>query len=697
MRFLSEPVCVSLPHGKQALTTTGKPAKNKILTSKSNTMKEAIRNILPLYRISRWKIILLGCLLLGWIALNIDAFQNTAMRLFFTYDIQYWQSFSLLGEIPSFFNNFFAQFQGSVLGIFITQSILAIIYLACAYRVGGRYSIFMLPLWFILMPSTQNAEQEFAFGILASLSFLAILFHWISCRESHKQSSRFYYETFYLKYWIYYVLAGCALFFFFGTPALLFLGAIVLYRLIILLASIGSQGSENMESATLAFGIYFITAVGITFAFPRFLNIPDCMFQWTWIEWTAFGLFIAAIVASLTQNTLKRNLHNPYPLSWLFLVCGSMASIVLVCTHRTPLVAAYIDISNACQQGHFQRVLNIGESYFKKHPQANAQATDAELGMRFSIGAYTRLGLLMQGELNARFLEFNHIKEMQGMFPSLLPYTNSFDYAYARLYYETELYGSAIPLMNYTLDHYEYEQRIFKLLIPIETATYQRALLNKHLPLLKKSFGNRKFAKQWEKINADGIAAGIANGPQPMGMGIKLNNSQTAINQLIIQKVEYALFDSEILANTWSNDRSTTIARNINQKRPLNLPALDYYSLLCLLEGKIELTPILAEGYARLDAVSLPPYLQEAILINSGLLASPEKESEWSGYDYMGFRFDPQIIDKCLAIARQIEFNTPPSQMEAEQKNSYTYYYLTQVNRSGYIEGNNTEPYCPNN
>ena len=182
-----------------------------------------------------------------------------------------------------------------------------------------------------------------------------------------------------------------------------------------------------------------------------------------------------------------------------------------------------------------------------------------------------------------------------------------------------------------------------------------------------------------------------------MGMGIKLNNSQTAINQLIIQKVEYALFDSEILANTWSNDRSTTIARNINQKRPLNLPALDYYSLLCLLEGKIELTPILAEGYARLDAVSLPPYLQEAILINSGLLASPEKESEWSGYDYMGFRFDPQIIDKCLAIARQIESNTPPSQMEAEQKNSYTYYYLTQVNRSGYIEGNNTEPYCPNN
>ncbi len=660
-------------------------------------MKEKLRNILPIHRLSPWKITLIGCLLLAWIAFHLPFFQNTASRLFFAYDFTYWEQFSSLGSLPSFFNHFFSQFQSGPAGIFIVQIFLLAFYLASAYRIGGRYALFMLPLWFVLMSSTQNAEQELAFGLLGSLFSLAILFHWISFRESRQQQSqRFYYEIFYLKYWIYYVLAGCTLFYFFGTTALLFLGTMVLYRLIILCSSLKSHGADNVENASLAFGIYFITAVGITFVFPRFLNVPECMLQWTWIEWATLGLFAAAILCSLIQNTLKRNLHNPYPLSWTFILIGVGICSVLTIAHKKPLKTAYVTISNACQAGNYQQVIEIGTSYFEKYPKVRPKATDAERGMRASIGAYTRLGLIMQQQLSSRFLEFQHIEEMQGMFPNLLPYTQSSNYVYARLYYELELYGSAIPLMVYTLDHQDYEQRIFDLLIPIEAATYQRRLLSKHLTILKRSLGNRKKALQWEKINEESLAMGIPDGPSPVGSGLKLNSSQTAIDQLVSQKVENRLFNNDMLATSWSNDRNTAIARKINLSRPLNLPIIEYYSMLCLLKGNIELIPTLAEAYADMEAHSLPAYLQEAILLNSGILASPEKKDEWINRGYKGFRFDRSLVERCIETAQYLASNPNPSEAKKRYGNSYTYYYLTQIHSNQPPEGNPAKPFCPN-
>ena len=77
--------------------------------AKTHNMKEALRNILPLYRISKWKIILLGCVILSWIAIHLPVFQNTASRLFFSFDINYLRQFDELGCLPAFFNNFFAQ------------------------------------------------------------------------------------------------------------------------------------------------------------------------------------------------------------------------------------------------------------------------------------------------------------------------------------------------------------------------------------------------------------------------------------------------------------------------------------------------------------------------------------------------------------------------------------------------------------
>ena len=659
-------------------------------------MKEALRNILPIYRISFWKVVLLACTILCWIAFHLPVFQNTASRLFFTYDLSYWQQFAEIGSLPAFFNHFFAQFQSSVLGIFITQGILAITYIACAYRIGGRYSLFMLPLWFVLVPSSRNVEQELALGTLAALLLLAILFHWISYRDAHRERSSFYYEVFYLKYWLYYVLAGCALFFCIGTPAILFLGTMVLYRLIILLTSLSSHGSENVENATLAFGIYLITAVGITCAFPRFLNVPECTFQWTWIEWSALGLFAAAIIGSLVQNALKRDLHNPYPLSWLFLAGSIAISAALAISHKSPLKTAYMNASNACFAGDYARMLEIGDEYLKEYPEPAPHATDAERGIRASISAYTRLALIMQGQLNSRFFEFRHVSEMQGMFSTLLPYTNSFDYAYARLYYETELYGSAIPLINYTLDHNGYEQRLFEILIPIEAATYQRNLLARQLPLLKKSIGNRNFARQWEKINAESIAMGIPDGPQPVGMGLKLSSSQTSINRLICQKVEHELFDANVQDDSWSNDRNTAIAKSINLNRPLNLPALEYYGMLCLLDGKIEMMPALARSYARMDAADLPRYIQEASLINLGLLEDADTASTWTEKAYMGFRFDPQIVARCLETARYLAENGNSPRADKLYGDTYTYYYLTKVNRRENAGAPHAQPYCPN-
>ena len=659
-------------------------------------MKNLIRNILPVHRISSGKLTFLGCLLVGWIILHLPFFQNSSFRLFFTWDPSYWKQFGEPGMLAAFFNNFFSQFQTSPLGIFATQIVLVLIYLVCSYRVGARYALFMLPLWFVLMPSTRNAEQEMAFGILASLFALAVFFFWISYRETRKQSRRFYYEVFYLGYWIYYVLGGCLLFYFFGTAALLFLGTMVLYRIIILISSLLSKSSENVENSALAFGVYFITAVGIVFVFPRFLALPECVQHWSWIEWTALGAFSVAIIASLIQNTLKRNVQNPYPLSWKLLISSAVVCATLVVFHHNGIKSSYVGISNACTTGSYAKALEIGTRFFEKNPQAEENASEAELNMRASMSAYTRLALIMQGKLNTDFFKFRQVEEMQGMFNGLLPHTLSSDFAYARLYYEIELYGSAIPLMVYTLDHYGYEQRVFRLLIPIETATYQRSLLDKHLPLMKRSMGNRKFAKDWEKINLESIRMGIPNGQQPVGMGLKLNPSHTAIDHLVCQKVEKRLFGTDILASSWNSDRHTTIAKTINQNRPLNMPVLEYYSMVCLLNGKIELIPALASCYSQMEAVSLPAYLQEAALINSGLLEKHESSSELLDEDYMGFRFDPQIVERCIETARYLEENGNSPQADQLYGHTYTYYYLTRFSSTNFHPDNLNQPYCPN-
>lgn len=640
-------------------------------------MREFLHDLIPYRNLSKKKALVLLVFIAGWCLYYFPFFENAAERRFFSYDPGFLRSYIEITKFNGCLNDFLAQFNQYPVVNFLTHFALAGLFLICAYRIGGRYAVFMLPLWLTLSASLSNAEQDFIMGILASMVLLSIFFAWISYREDHKNNSLFFYEVFYLNYWIFYVIAGFLLIYLNGVAVLLFFGNIVLYRLLILLFSLGKYGKGNIDSAVVAFGAYFITGFGISFAFPEVFRLPDFMIGWGWIKWTAFCLFFLAIFANLFQSTARRNLHKPTSSTWPFLLIGIAVSSIIAVSNSSPLKRSFVKAENAIVNNNYAEALQVGRAYFDKHPVGAYDALATDRSLRYNLSLCVRLALLKENKLNEEFFTFRHVPEMQGLIDNLLPYTTSFNFSYAKLYYETELYGSALPLMEFTLNHSSYQRRVMKLLLPIEAATYQRDAAKRHIQMMKKSPGNRKFALQWEKILLEGIELGIPDTESPVGLGLVLNDAYLNTDNLISAKVEKKIFPHDASIISWQDKRLVQLAKKIDLSRPVNREDLEYFTMLCLLNGRLDAIPEIVSAYAQLEIPRLPTYLQEAVCLYFGLHKDSEQKAQLSIRGYMGYRLDAQTLNSCNEVYSRLNSDESAESIENEFGQTYFFYYFT--------------------
>ncbi len=650
-------------------------------------MKKLLRFFLPAgQKIPKSLLIVLGTGILCWIGVNLPFFENTFHRRMFAFNGTYWKDCFLSNSDPlsKLLSEFCSLGYASTAGIFLTVACLTALFLFSSRRAGGRYFLFLLPLWLILWPSADNARQEFAMGLLVNMACLSAFFSWIAYREIHRPDTDFYHEAFHLPFWIFYTIVTLACLRLTGISALLFTGTIVIYRFC-LLFSCATKHNPSMESAAIGFTVYFITGACICLVYPKIWNLPDFFSEWSFWEWAALAIFCTAVVLGLPHRAFseKEELPGKKPASskpaWPWMAAGIAWCLLTASFTRSSLENKLVRVENDCRAGRYADMRKTCTDYFAKHPAPQKPSSAKEARMRTSLAAYARLSMIMSGSLASEFLHFQHIKEMQGMYPDLprdLPTSN---FALAKLYYETELYGSALNVLTHTCEQVSPQRRVFRLLLPIEAATYQKKLLDKHLPWVKQAPYMRNFAKKWQEIADESWAMGIQPQKPPLGMGLSVNAAQRHIDRLIAEKGDWAVFGGKNLSNWGYNNRYANIARDINLQRPFSQPCLEYYTLLCLMEGNIEAAPELARAYRRFEARQLPLYLQEAILLQSEAGLHPERLQDFKQNGFMGFAFKAGLIDRFAKAEQAIFSGIPLAQLEEPYGDTYWFYYRKNV------------------
>lgn len=662
-------------------------------------MKEFLHFLLPRKKLHKNKLILLCLVVLVWTAYNLPFFENTFQRRLFAFSWDFWRDcyFFTTDPLSRLLNEMISIGYASLPGTFITVLVLTGLFLFCSYHIGGRYAPFLLPLWFVMWPSADNAQQEFMTGSLVSMLCLTFLFSWISYREVHKPDKEFYYEAFHLPFWIYYTLVTLIGFRLVGLPTLLFTGTVIAYRLCILFASISWKNSANIESAAIGFTIYFITGFSIAMAYPKVWVLPSFLSDWNLLEWSTFAVFGIALLLNLIRNTSHRKVSSPHTASWIHLALGLAYGLTVVFFSKMPLEISHVKAENACQKGNYAEVLRITTRYFDRNPYARRPVNqNKESRLRTGLAAQTRLAMIMQGTLNSRFFDFRHVKEMQGMYPNLPDNLPTSNFALSKTYYETELYGSALNVITHTCEQVSPQRRLYRILIPIEAATYQKELLDRHIPWLKKAPLMRNFAKKWQKTSQEAWDMGIHPQKAPIGMGLNVNTDQRHIDRLIIEKGDMAVFGGEHLSNWGYGNKQATIAREINLSRPFNQACLEYYTLLCLLGGHIETVPELVEAYRRLEIGLLPDYLQEAALLHLGMHRHPDMAKSVKENGYKGYPINPEIIDKFIEAEEEIKFCMHQRKLDSLYGDTYLFYYRNHIERPSSL--NELAPlrnYCP--
>lgn len=640
-------------------------------------MKEFLHNFLPYRKLSFIKGSILLIALAIWSIIQFPYFENMGERRFFSYDWNYFSVYLHPGMLNALINDFLSQLSSWPWAIMTGYYLLSVLFLVCAYRSGGRYAVFMMPFWLILSCSLSNAEQDFAIEMMAGLIALSIFLAWITYREEKAQSA-FFYETFYLRYWLYYVGVGFALLYLNGASILLFYGSVVLYRFFILIFSLSNKGKENLDTAVMAFGIYFITGAGICLTFPRAFEFPAFMSGWGWEKWTALTLFVAAIAANLYRSSHKRNLDKPVTSTWPFLISGLLISGLMVAKNDSPEKRHFVKADNAIERNDYSCSYQACHDFFKKYPVPDRHIRSTEKILRANLGLRLKLSLLMDNRLLDDFFKYRHIPEMQGMIPDMIPYTDPHSFAYAKLYQETGLFGSVIPILEYTLENYYHQIRMLRILLPIEIECRQYTLAEKIIPMMEKSIGNRQFTKENKKKLQDFLNQNMSENPSPVGTGLTLNLAHLKADYLISRKVEDLLLEENKKRIGWENDRLILNARRLNESTPINKAALDYYTLVCLLNGKLENLPIITAEYRKLGISELPDYLQEGLALWMNIKDTNTLTDDHSSF--MGYPLQKKNTELCDKIRTEMQNGKSKEELDRLYGDTYTLHYYLNIN-----------------
>lgn len=364
-------------------------------------------------------------------------------------------------------------------------------------------------------------------------------------------------------------------------------------------------------------------------------------------------------------------------------------TVALAVSCQSPEERCLNAVQKAVYQDDFQGGLEAVNQFYAEHAEENEHPSEEVMAQRWEISAYARLCLLMTGELNRRFLAYYPVRELAAMLQGPLPMVERHCYAYARMYYEMGLYGPALPVVLWQVEDKGWSKPTVDLLFRIYTQSHQYRAAQTYWQALQQQRKTKRWSKPWHRVmtykdTSCGAACGVSpyvsspcepiDGTRPMPLTDTCLTGPKQ-NEAFIDGYVRACFEHKLRPNAMGAavvDSNAAVAANLN-------PYLtDYYTLICLLDKRMDQVPTLIKVY-RAQNRPLPDYLQEAVLMYA---STPEHAAalEADGLTHKALQLNPEIEERVNRVLRDFEMlkigSLPFDEMTKRYAATYTYHLL---------------------
>lgn len=296
----------------------------------------------------------------------------------------------------------------------------------------------------------------------------------------------------------------------------------------------------------------------------------------------------------------------------------------------------------AIRQNHYQEALKQADGYWFSKRAINPDGTNFSTGEQYfrrQLAECTKLALLMSGELNSRFLQYNVFPEMAHLFEPFTPMVDFYNPVNQQFYWET----GHLPAVTFEgvniIERDGLRADVLPLLALSQVCLKQYSLAEKYLYLLQHTLFYRKEANKIALLNR--------------ALHTESNKSATwtqtdpSLSALIKRKRAET---SPVGINSQSKDPQDEMTQLL-LVHPHNLYVAEY-ALMCYLLSKdlasaYEVLKLYYSlGYTKLE---LPLYAQEAMLLFVEYGYRPEgtyavQHNLIGGLEH--FHFNPDVVER---------------------------------------------------
>lgn len=622
----------------------------------------------------KWGTVILVAITTGiWFIFSLPYFQHQADVNFFTYSSGFLRQFfdNTNGlHISEFLWRFVAQFYLNSLLTSVMVAFMVIGFCFTSWKTAGPYTPFLLPLFFLMFPSPNPTHASIAVSLWLVMLFLSLYFVIFRMAARHRGA------------WgpliamhLFSAILSVALYYLTGHWALMFSIAVVCTNLIGVPMAFSAKEKRLLKIRLWDLGISVVIALLSGLFFWKASSYPG--FRASWYVWTALIIFALACLPGIVlqaynnQKTFlyetarkqgkiqdgKPALAPSFHILLTLVATGITCLLVFVCAYN-PLRHTITKVENAVVRGHYAQSLKLCDRYFQKFGTLQQHSSDKTLEGRYRLASYLKLSLLMEGELNNRFLDYSGLQEMGLMYPSPLPFVGPYDYSYIKVYDNLGLFAPAVPQIRSNMELFGIQNRFIEPLIRAQVATALVRLMQTTFYYAKKSLYTRPFyLANRDTVNAM-LAKGI-DGSRPVDLqDPDLHRAGNFIDQWVKSEVEYKLSKGDSI---------------------LSVPMVDYYAFLTLIDKQLDNLELLLRLYRLAEVKTLPRYMQEAVCLKEGY---PQKISRQELLEnrYQGYPINTDVaadVQNVSAALNQLkQHNIAFEEVTRRYISTYTYHYL---------------------
>lgn len=627
----------------------------------------------------KWGTIILVAITTGiWFIFSLPYFRYQAEVNFFAYSNDFVRQFfdNTSGlHISEFLWRFVAQFYLNTPLTVLVVAFMVTGFCFTSWKTAGPYTPFLLPLFFLMFPSPDPNHASIAVSLWLVMLFLGLYFVIFRMAAKHHGA------------WgpliamhLFSAVLSVGLYYLTGHWALMFSIAVVCAHFIGVPMAFSAKEKRLLRIRLWDLGISVAIALCSGLFFWKASSYPG--FSAPWYVWVALVVFALACLPGIVlqaynnQKTFlyetarmqgkiqdgKPALASPYHILLTLIAMGVTFVLVFGCAHD-PLQQTTAKVENAVSQGDYAKSLRLCDRYFQKFGILKKHPSEKTLEGRYRLASYLRLSLLMEGELNNRFLDYSNLHEMGLMYPAPLPFIGGYDYSYIQVYDNLGLFAPAVPQIRSNMELFGIQNRFIEPLIRAQIGTAQVRLMQTTFYYAKKSLYTRPFYLAARDTVKAMLAQGI-DGSRPASLQDScLHPGGYFIDQWVAGEVEYRLLQGDSV---------------------FSAPMVDYYAFLNLLDKRLDKLELLLRLYRLAEVKTLPRYMQEAVCLQEGF---PQKTSLQQLLEnrYQGYRINTGAAADVQNVAvaldqlrlRRISFE----EVTRRYNSTYTYHYLFGVIR----------------